>query len=296
MTIDTDWASDVDDAVAIRVADWAVRHGQIKLAAVMLNTTQTASPGSLQSLMANDGVTGVAIGTSHTSNPSSGPYQTDLRSLGISNGYITGNESYADSVAIYRRVLAGAAAPVDMVSIGSLNNLADLLQSPADATSPLTGLQLVTAKVHRLWVMGGQYPNGTEFNFSNNALAIASAVYVTTNWPTPIVYSGFEMGNTVLTGASVAGRQPGDLLAQALVDYGSTTRSSWDPMNTLVAIGQDPDSSGYTSVWGSNAVNATTGANTFTPSAVGRDRYLVKQASDATFQSRINTIIDKTTW
>jgi hypothetical protein len=264
----------------------------------MLNTTLAAGPGALQSLMANDGVTGIPIGTSHTSNVPTGTptYQTDLRARGITNGYITGNETYQDSVTLYRTILANSRAGVDIVSIGSLNNLRDLLQSTADGISSLTGAQLVAAKINRLRIMAGQYPSGSEFNFNNNALSIASANYVVANWPTPIIYSGFEVGNTVLTGASVAGRAPGDLLAQALSDFGSSTRNSWDPMNVLLAIDRDPDSSGYTSVWGSNAVDSGTGANTFTPSAVGRDRYMVKKNSDTSFQTRINTLIDKTTW
>lgn len=284
--------------MALRIADYGQVHKRLKLLGVMLSATLSASPGSVQSLMANDGVTGVPVGTSHTSNVPSGTplYQADLRSLGITAGYITGNETYADAVTLYRQLLANTAAPIDIVSVGPLNNLSDLLQSSADSISPLTGLQLVTAKVRRLYVMGGQYPSGSEFNFNNNSLAMTAGNYVVANWPTPIVYSGFEVGTSVLTGASLSGKQPGDLAAQAMADFGSFARMSWDPMNALLAMDIDPDSNGYTSIWGSNSVNAGTGANTFTPNVAGRDRYTVKSVTDATFQARINNLIDKTTW
>jgi len=297
--LDTDWYSDVDDVVALRVLDWGVIHQTVTLLGVALSTTLSAGAGSLQSVLANDGITGVPIALSHTPNVPGGTpaYQSDLRTRGIAAGYITGSETYGDAVTQYRTLLAAAPAQsVDVVSIGPLNNLRDVLQSPADGISSLTGAQLVASRVKRLWVMGGANPSGTEYNFNNNALAINSAHYVVANWPTPIIYNGFEIGNTILTGASVSGRAPGDLLAQALVDFGSSTRNSWDPMAVLAALLADPDHSGFSSVWGSNTVDAGTGANTFTANVTGRDRYLVKMNSDASFQSRINNFLDKTLW
>lgn len=298
--VDTDLWTDPGDPIALRVVDYAATHFRFRLLGVMLSTTYISSAPAIQSILANDGVTGVPIGLSHTPNVPGGgnPTQYDnIRALGIADGYITGSETYSDAVVNYRQLLA--AAPdglVDIVIIGEHNNLRDLLQSSADSISPLTGLQLVTAKVNRLYVMGGQYPTGTEYNFSNNALAIASANYVVANWPTPIIYLGFEVGDTVTTGQSIAGRGPADLVAQAMADFGVSFRMSWDAMNVMLAMDADPDSAGYRSVWGSNAVSAVTGANTFTPSALGRDRYVAKVNSDASFQTRINNLLNKTTW
>lgn len=284
--------------VALRIADWAHLHYSTPLLAVMLDTTLAASAGSIQSLMANDGVTGVPIGLSHTTNvpTGSGPYQADLRTRGISAGYITGSETYADSLTIYRTLLAAAVGAIDIISIGYLNNLSDLLQSPADGISPLTGLQLVTAKVRHLWIMGGQYPSGSEHNFNNTPVGIAGANYVVANWPTPITYLGFEVGSSVLSGATVSGLQPGDLLAQAMSDYGSFARSSWDPMNTMMAILSTPLQAGYTEVFGSNSVDIVTGANTFTPNVNGRDSYVVKANPDSWFVNWLNFHILKTNW
>jgi hypothetical protein len=219
-----------------------------------------------------------------------------MRARGIASGVISGEETYVDAVIVYRRALVGAIKPVDIISVGFLNNLQALLQSPADGISPLTGLQLVTAKVRHLWLMGGQYPTGTEYNFSNNAAAIAASGYVTANWPTPITYAGFEIGSSVLTGSNLNGLAASDLLAQALVDANYVGgRASWDAMNTLIGIIGDPARAGYATVTGSNAVDGS-GANTFTPNISGRDRYVVKMQSDSSFQTQINNRLDKSLW
>lgn len=63
-----------------------------------------------------------------------------------------------EAVALYRRVLTDAAdASVAIAAIGFATNLAALLRSPADATSPLTGLELVAKKVKTVVWQGGWY-------------------------------------------------------------------------------------------------------------------------------------------
>jgi hypothetical protein len=297
--LDTDWWTDVGDTIALRVADYFQFHGAVKLLAVMLSTTFISGPGSAQSVMANDGIVGIPIGLAHTPNVPSGTpsFQTDLLTRGIARGYVTGNETYVDSLTLYRSLLAGSANAVDIITIGELNNLADLLQSPADAISPLTGLQLVSAKVRRLWIAGGQYQSGTEYNFSNNALAATSANYVVANWPTPIIYSGFEVGSSVLSGQSLVGLRPTDLVSQAMNDTGNASRPSWDGMGVLLPMSTGNTTlEGYSTISGTNSVNASSGANTFTPVAGARDAYVSKLQPDAIYAARINTVILKSTW
>jgi len=295
IVVDTDWASDVDDVVAMRVITYAHTHNKINLLAVMQSTTVSGGPGSLLGFLRSDGVN-VPVGTSTTINSATGHYQANLNSLAISRLLITGSETYTDAVTLYRQQLASSSVPVDIVTIGYLNNLYDLLRSSADDISPLTGLELATAKVRRLYVMGGAYPKGIEFNFSHNAVAIAASSYVTANWPTPIIFSGFEVGQTVTTGASMNGLQPTDLLAKAMADVGTFNRPSWDPMNVLQAIVGEPTIAGYTEVYGSNSVNASTGANIFMPDTAGKDRYLVKSQANGVYQSVINFLILKSNW
>ena len=103
------------------------------------------------------------------------------------------------------------ASPIEsvvFVSIGPLTNMAALLDSPAGRASDLTGRALVEKKV-RTWVaMGGTFPAGREFNFYVDAPATSRAV---DGWPTPIVFSGFEIGQgdrNRCRAARLTGHQP----------------------------------------------------------------------------------------
>ena len=48
---------------------------------------------------------------------------------------------------------------------------------------------------------GGCFPEGKEFNVMMDPKA---SVYTFSHWPTPILFSGFEIGNSILTGKRVA--------------------------------------------------------------------------------------------
>jgi len=59
--------------------------------------------------------------------------------------------------------------------------------------------------VSRPSVMGGRYPAGTESNFAVDAAATRQMVEA---WPTPIVFSGYEIGEELLTGPRLATETP----------------------------------------------------------------------------------------
>ena len=91
-----------------------------------------------------------------------------------------------------------------MVTLGFLTNIAGLLSSPADSVSPLTGKELVAAKVSSVYVMGGRYPESvlfSEFNFNCGEFLLGdlaecegSAKAAVENMPPAVkmVFSGFE--------------------------------------------------------------------------------------------------------
>ena len=105
-------------------------------------------------------------------------------------------------------------------SIGFLSNLAELVLSPPDTHSPLTGAELVARKVKGIGVMGGGYPThpafGGEWNFAGGHSPDAccskppcpthcTATWTydwISHWPSsvPIMFSGFEMGVQIMTG------------------------------------------------------------------------------------------------
>lgn len=88
--------------------------------------------------------------------------------------------------------------------------------------------------------MGGQYPSGWEYNFGG--VDPQATAKVLDRWPRsiPITYSGFELGNRILSGDRLADVSPSDspILAayQWYVGRCHTTRESWDPITVLYGI------------------------------------------------------------
>jgi inosine-uridine nucleoside N-ribohydrolase len=96
--------------------------------------------------------------------------------------------SIPDVQKVYRRVLAAQPdSSVVFVSIGPKTDLANLLATPADTISPLTGLQLIAKKVKFVSDMGGDYPSGAEYNFIMDGKAVQTYV---DSWPVPKVFIG----------------------------------------------------------------------------------------------------------
>lgn len=144
-----------------------------------------------------------------------------------------------DAVELYRFLLAQSASEsVVIVTVGFMTNISALLRSGPDKFSPLTGLELVRQKV-ALWVaMAGKFPSGKEFNVEIDA---RSALYAVENWPGEILFSGFEIGEKVLTGKRVI-TQPNftgpvrDTYTLCMNEGDKEGRPSWDQTAVLAAV------------------------------------------------------------
>ncbi len=203
--LDTDLGPDADDAGALALLHALADRGEAEVAGVACGTTNPWCAPAADAINTYYGRPDVPLGTNKRGGPSGGSDAWYGDSFG---GYVAGRfpndtrhaEHADDAVAMYRRVLAAAPdASVAVVAVGPLSNLAHLLVSAPDALSPLAGRDLVARKVRELTVMGGAYPSGAESNFASDAPA-ARAV-VAGGWPTPVVFSGYEIGEDLLTGA-----------------------------------------------------------------------------------------------
>ena len=132
-----------------------------------------------------------------------------------------------------------------IISVGFLMNLSDLLDSKPDDISPLPGRELVGKKVRRLVVMGGQFPNPQgfeEWNFTANGLGPDTRRAVE-NWPTPILFDGFSIGQGISTGPSLQATPAANPVRRAYELFDNALkngRSSWDPSTVLAAV-RDPE-------------------------------------------------------
>lgn len=201
---ETDMGNDVDDALAIDMLYKWHRSGRIDLQAVMLNKEGDFPPRFIDMLNRWYGCKDVAIGVSQRKNNSTIQGKEDYtqqvcqmkddKGRPLYKQLKPGKTNWKPSVELYRRLLSRAkAGSITIVSVGFSNNLADLLASPADKFSPLTGKELVAEKVDRLVVMAGHMEdrNYREFNVWND---IPSCQKVYSEWPTPIITSPFELG------------------------------------------------------------------------------------------------------
>jgi inosine-uridine nucleoside N-ribohydrolase len=156
------------------------------------------------------------------------------------------NDEAMEAVTLYRKVLA--AQPdnsVTIITVGFFTNLANLLSSPPDKTSSLAGKDLVAKKVKQLVSMaagiGKDGKSAHEFNVWTDPKATRK---VFAEWPTPILISGFEIGEKIFTGIplikndAIKNSPVKEAYAIALASNKSEVgRCSWDQTAVLVAIG-----------------------------------------------------------
>lgn len=187
-----------------------------------------------------------------------------------------------DALKLLRRLLtAQPDGSVTLVQVGYFSNFAALLDTPADEISPLKGLELVRRKVKLLSVMAGAfqtvYDNNRicEFNVVKD---IPAAQKLAREWPTPIVWSGFEIG-IALPYPAVSIEQdyryvPHHPIAESYFAYMPPPheRPTWDLTSALYAVLPER---GYFSLSAPGTVTVEAdGFTRFSPKTGGRDHFL----------------------
>ena len=208
---------------------------------------------------------------------------------------INSNKDVPDVVTLYRRILSiQPDNSVTIISVGFLTNLKNLLQSKPDMFSPLTGEQLIQQKVNQLVSMAGKFPSGSEFNINRD---FPSSKFVYENWPTPVLFSGFEIGEKIKVGLplihnnAIKNSPVKDVfriaVPQAAED--SAGRKSWDETAVLVGVlGYDK---WYTVKHGKISISDKDGSDTWIDDANGKQAYLVEKVSPAVVQKLIDELI-----
>ena len=189
------------------------------------------------------------------------------------------NKDYLSATEVYRKVLASQKDnSVVIVTVGFISNLEALLKSGPDKNSALSGKELVAKKVKKLVAMAGGFPEGNEFNVNQHAKA---SMYAFQNWPTPILFSGFEIGVNILTGNKVATQGTKGSPVQWAYEYCLATyekkpflnRNSWDHTAVLCAV-RNPEDYFYVIGNGTFVCNAD-GSNTWNADKNSNHSFLV---------------------
>src|SRR5690606_25912178 len=100
------------------------------------------------------------------------------------------------------------------------------------------------------------------------------------NWPTPILFSGFEIGAKIFTGGKVAARDDDGPVTRAYEfnlrtysDGGESNRQSWDQTAVLIAV-RNPEDYFYVNGPGKFIINED-GSNAWDPTVDAGHRFLV---------------------
>ena len=283
----TDWWTDCDDAVAIRLLCRAVKRGEINLLGIAINACMECSVSSLDGFLALEGVTDIPLAIDKNATDFGGipRYQKRLSQYTVR---YKDSEDAEDIVRFYRRLLAAATEPVEIVEIGYLQGFTAFMKSGADDISPKSGLELLREKVSKLWVMAGKWDadGEKENNFCRNARSRVAGEELCRLCPVPVTFLGWEVGYPVITGSKLS---EGDHLLDALRDHGSGNgRCSWDPMLVQMALTGDEKQAGYSTVRGTARVDAETGQNYFTRSPDGLHTYVIKDMPDGYYADIID--------
>jgi len=284
LIFDTDIGNDVDDVLALGMIHSLESRGECKLLAVTITKDHPLASAFTDAVNTFYGRGDVPIGVCR-----SGITTEEGKFNGLAARYPHDLKSGADApdaVTVLRKALASSEdGTVVIAQVGFSTNLAKLLESPGDAISPLDGAELVKAKVSTLSVMAGAFTriagdkgqlyDHKEYNVVED---ISAAKRIATEWPTPILWSGFEIGlglgypaSSIESDYRYANPHP---LPDAYRLYcqPNENRPTWDLTSVLVAVRADNGYFDYSDL-GTVTVQDD-GLTTFDASDSGHHRYL----------------------
>ncbi len=291
LIFDTDIQGDVDDVGTVALLHALADLGEVELLAMGVSCKNPWSPLCLDAMNTYFGRSEMPLGVVRGEaflKPSKYAQQIAEE---FPHG-LTSADDAPDAVEVYRKALAASTdKSVVMLSVGQLTNLANLLKSKPDGISELSGKALVEAKV-KIWVcMGCKFPSGREANIHHDALP---AQYAIEHWPTPVVFSGFEIGRGMLTGGRLKSLPKSSPVRRAYELFnGIQPHHSYDQTAALYAArGLD---GGLSHLWDLETTGHCTvddqGVNTWHPTpAPGKDHaYLIQKSP----QQQVATIIEE---
>ncbi len=201
---ETDMGNDVDDAMALDLLYKYVDQTKVDLLAISTNKANRYSAPFVDVMNNWYGHASVPIGVVQNGVNSDGESHNFAKTVVQYkvNGQLFFKTNldcqYSGSVRIYRRILSKQAdTSVVIISVGFMTNLAQLLESPPDEFSSLTGKELIKKKVKFLSAMAGNFNKTPSLEY-NVKMDIPAATKVFDEWPTAIVVSPFEVGNSIL--------------------------------------------------------------------------------------------------
>ncbi|MCC6682031.1 MAG: nucleoside hydrolase [Phycisphaeraceae bacterium] len=295
--LDTDMGNDIDDALALAMLHALESRGESRLLGVSICKDHPCGAAYVDLLNTFYGRGDIPIGVVHNgATPESGKYAQQVVDMRDASGRplyartVKSSDGYPGALTMLRRLLADADdGRITVVMIGFSTNMARLLESPPDAISPLPGRDLFARKVARVVMMAANFSSEalndpkramTEFNIVKD---IASAARFISGCPTPIVFTGLEIGKKILYPATSIENDFNWTTHHPVVDAYRLyqpmpyDRPTWDLTAVLQAVRPE---GGYFGLSEPGVAEVhENGYVSFTPDTTGRHRYLTADAA-----------------
>jgi inosine-uridine nucleoside N-ribohydrolase len=248
--LDVDLAEDVDDAGALGVLHALANRGEATILGVLVCSKNESVGPCVDAINTWYGRPDLPIGYQRGHqygyrNPKDPDRETTSKyAAEVARAFphdLQRSSDAPDAAELARRLLAAQPdQSVTLVTVGFLTNLRDLLDSRPDAHSPLDGEALVKQKVKQWVCMGGVFPGGRfpdgggEYNVMWDTAASVRAI---NDWPTPVVFSGFEIGARIKVGSRLRETPEANPVRACYQHYnGLTDREAWDLTAVLYAV------------------------------------------------------------
>lgn len=291
--IDTDFASDADDVIAIRLAMCFQDAGMLDIKGIALSTTYSRSPLAVHALCYQDGYGSIPVAMDTSGNG----VQVHTEYVEVMYDMPRSRSDYEQPVEMYRRILAESDTKVNIITLGFLQNIQGLMNSKPDQYSPLTGLELIKEKVDTLYITGGNSTGKPSFNFYwTGDKVINAARDVAGGFPARIVFLQSDLSDDTFCGQFYQTKDPNrsDIVTKALFandQYGGVV--AWDVFSVWCAaqdINDSLDASFLELEQGSQYISHT-GATQWTAEAAGSHYKMYKHMQGSYYSQIMNAIL-----
>lgn len=286
IVFDTDMGNDVDDALALAMIHALQSRGECELIAVTVTKDHDECAPYIDAVNTFYGRPDIPIGVVRNGPTRQQSTFTVLANTKDGDAYryphdLMSGADAPDATEVLRKALVSQEdGSVVIVQVGFSTNLARLLDSAPDKISPLSGKDLAAKKVRLISVMAGAFApiDGKEHLEYNVVEDVPAHQKLAAEWPTPIVYSGFEIGLAIPYPAASIERDyayaPHHPIAESYQLYSPTPheRPTWDLTSVLWAVRPER---GYFGLSEAGRVTVDErGATSFTAEAGGPHVYL----------------------
>jgi len=222
---ETDMCLDVDDVGGLAMLHTMADNKEAEILAVCFNEVHPFAAPAIDAINTWYGRNDIPIGIYKGSieNPDTSPYLEAVAQF----PHDLETKNTPSALDVYKEVLAKQPdRSVTIISVGFVNNLADLLRSDP---------KLVAKKVKELVLMAGT-TDGGGFNLNRHNLSSESE-YIIKEWPTPIVFT--DPGGEIFTGPGLKDTPVENPVREAYYKFFNNdfkNRPSWDQISVLYGV------------------------------------------------------------